>query len=81
MLDCGAAHTTAIPIHDGYVLHKAVAQTPLGGDFIVTKCRQLLEEQLNIEIVPYYVVKSKVAVRTGLLARLLQGLMGLRFRL
>lgn len=69
VLDCGAAHTTAIPIHDGYVLHKAVAQTPLGGDFVVTKCRQLLEEQLNIEIVPYYVVKSKEAVKPGEPAR------------
>jgi actin-related protein len=60
VLDCGAYHTTAIPIHDGYVLNKAVAQSPLGGDFITSKCRQLFEEQLNIEIVPYYMVKSKV---------------------
>jgi len=63
VLDCGAFHTTAIPIHDGYVLHKAVAQSPLGGDFILTKCGQLLEEQLNIEVVPYYQVKSKVCVQ------------------
>ena len=61
MLDCGAFHTTAIPIHDGYVLNKAVAQSPLGGDFITSKCRMLLEDHLNIEIVPYYMVKSKVS--------------------
>ena len=60
VLDCGAIHTTAIPIHDGYVLQKAVAQSPIGGEFITSKCRQLLEEQLNVEIVPYYMVKSKV---------------------
>ena len=65
MLDCGATHTTAIPIHDGYVLQKAVAQSPLGGDFITTKCRQLLEEQLGIEIVPYYMVKSKEVTKPG----------------
>jgi actin-related protein len=52
-----------VPIHDGYVLHKAVAQSPLGGEFILSKCRQLLEEQLNIDIVPYYMVKSKEAVK------------------
>lgn len=65
VLDCGAIHTTAIPIHDGYVLQKAVAQSPIGGEFITSKCRQLLEEQLNIEIVPYYMVKSKESVKPG----------------
>lgn len=69
VLDCGATHTTAIPIHDGYVLHKAVAQSPLGGDFVFSKCRQLLEEQLNIEVVPYYQVKSKESVKPGEPAR------------
>lgn len=54
-----------MPIHDGYVLHKAVAQSPLGGDFILSKCRQLVEEQLNVEIVPYYMVKSKEFVKPG----------------
>lgn len=63
VLDCGAIHTTAIPIHDGYVLQKAVAQSPLGGEFITSKCRQLLEEHLNVEIVPYYQVKSKETVK------------------
>lgn len=65
VLDCGATHTTTIPIHDGYVLNKAVAQTPLGGDFITSKCRQLLEEQLNIDVVPYYMIKSKESVKAN----------------
>lgn len=65
VLDCGAYHTSAIPIHDGYVLNKAVVQTPMGGDFIMSKCRQLLEDQSNIEIVPYYQVKSKEASKPG----------------
>ena len=60
VLDCGAIHTTAIPIHEGYVLQKAVAQSPLGGEFILSQCRQFLEEQLKIDVVPYYMVKSKV---------------------
>lgn len=65
VLDCGSLHTTAIPIHDGYVLNKAVAQSPLGGEFILSKCRQLLEEQMKFELVPYYQVKSKEAVKSG----------------
>ncbi len=65
VLDCGAVHTTAIPIHDGYVLHKAVAQSSLGGEFIMNQCRALLDEQLGIELVPYYVVKSKEAVKAN----------------
>jgi len=65
VLDCGSYHTSAIPIHDGYVLNKAVAQSPIGGDFLISKCRQLLEDKLNIEIVPYYQVKSKETVQSG----------------
>ena len=65
VLDCGSLHTTAIPIHDGYVLNKAVAQSPLGGEFILSKCRQLLEEQMKVGLVPYYQVKSKEAVKSG----------------
>jgi len=72
VLDCGAFHTTAIPIHDGYVLNKAVAQSPLGGDFITSKCRMLLEDHLNIEIVPYYMVKSKEATKPGEPAKFLR---------
>ncbi len=63
MLDCGAIHTTAVPIHDGYVLNKGVAQSPLGGEFILSQCKQVLEDQLNIDVVPYYLVKSKEAVK------------------
>lgn len=58
-------HTTAVPVHDGFVLHKGVAQSPLGGDFILGQCRQFLEEQAKIEIVPYYQVKSKEVVKPG----------------
>lgn len=72
VLDCGAYHTSAIPIHDGYVLNKAVVQSPIGGDFVLSKCRQLLEDQLNIEVVPYYEVKSKEAVKAGEAAKFLK---------
>jgi len=65
VLDCGATHTTAVPIHDGMVLNKAVAQSPLCGDFVLAQCKAYLEEQAQIELVPYYQVKSKEAVESG----------------
>lgn len=71
VLDCGAAHTTAVPIHDGYVLNKAVAQSPLGGEFVLSQCRQLLDE-MSIELVPYYQVKSKETVKQSEPARFIR---------
>lgn len=61
ILDCGATHTTAIPVHEGMVLQKAVVQSPLGGDFILSQLKQLLERQ-NHEIVPHYMIKSREIV-------------------
>ena len=31
VLDSGASHTSAIPVHDGYVLQQAIVKSPLGG--------------------------------------------------
>ena len=39
MVDSGATHTTVTPVHEGYVLHKAVLRTPLGGDYVTAQCR------------------------------------------
>ncbi|CAF0739736.1 unnamed protein product [Didymodactylos carnosus] len=62
ILDCGATHTTAVPVHEGMVFQKAIVQSPLGGDFILNQCKQLLDG-LNYEIVPHYLIKSKEVVR------------------
>lgn len=61
VLDSGATHTTATPVHDGYVLQKTVVRSPLGGDFVLMQCRELLKS-LDIEVVPQYMVKSKEEV-------------------
>ena len=45
VIDSGATHTSAIPIHDGYVLQQAIVKSPLGGDFLTMQCKQFLEEQ------------------------------------
>uniref|UniRef100_A0A672Z603 Actin-like 6A n=1 Tax=Sphaeramia orbicularis TaxID=375764 RepID=A0A672Z603_9TELE len=34
VLDSGATHTTAIPVHDGYVLQQGIVKSPLAGDFM-----------------------------------------------
>jgi len=59
VIDSGATQTSAVPVHDGYVLQQAIVKSPLAGDFITAQCRQMFEEQ-NIEIVPPYVIGSKV---------------------
>ncbi|KAI3368733.1 hypothetical protein L3Q82_025719, partial [Scortum barcoo] len=64
VLDSGATHTTAIPVHDGYVLQQGIVKSPLAGDFMSMQCRELFQE-LNVEIIPPYMIASKDAVREG----------------
>ena len=37
VLDSGATHTSAVPVHDGYVLQHAIIKSPLGGNFLVNQ--------------------------------------------
>ncbi|XP_018618453.1 actin-like protein 6A isoform X2 [Scleropages formosus] len=64
VLDSGATHTTAIPVHDGYVLQQGIVKSPLAGDFMAMQCRELFQE-LGVEIIPPYMIASKDAVREG----------------
>ncbi|XP_050789263.1 actin-like protein 6B isoform X1 [Gopherus flavomarginatus] len=64
VLDSGATHTTAIPVHDGYILQQGIVKSPLAGDFISMQCRELFQE-MNIEIVPPYMIAAKDPVREG----------------
>uniref|UniRef100_A0A087YAL0 Actin-like 6A n=1 Tax=Poecilia formosa TaxID=48698 RepID=A0A087YAL0_POEFO len=65
VLDSGATHTTAIPVHDGYVLQQAgIVKSPLAGDFMSMQCRELFQE-LSVEIIPPYMIASKDPVREG----------------
>lgn len=43
VVDSGATHTSAIPVHDGYVLTNAIVKSPLGGDYVTMQCRQFLQ--------------------------------------
>ncbi|CAM9752092.1 actin-like protein 6B [Lethenteron reissneri] len=64
VLDSGATHTTAIPVHDGYVLQQGIVKSPLAGDFITMQCRELFQETA-IEITPPYQIAAKEPVREG----------------
>ena len=45
VVDSGASHTSAVPIHDGYVLQHAIVKSPLGSDYLTTQCSQFLQDQ------------------------------------
>lgn len=64
IIDSGATHTSAIPVYDGYVLQQAIVKSPLAGDFVVLECKKLMEE-LNIDIVPPFMIASKDPVGEG----------------
>ncbi|XP_067898355.1 actin-like protein 6A isoform X1 [Heterodontus francisci] len=68
VLDSGATHTTAIPVHDGYVLQQSIVKSPLAGDFISMQCRELFQE-LNVEIIPPYMIASKVNTTRKLVSK------------
>merc|ERR1712170_288063 len=61
VLDSGATHTTAVPVYDGYVLGQAIVKSPLAGDFVSLECRKLMEE-LNIDVIPPYMIAEKEPV-------------------
>lgn len=58
VLDVGAAHASAVPIQDGYVLQQAIVREPIGGDYITNLCKGYFEHR-KIDIVPPYLVASK----------------------
>ncbi|CAN4115671.1 unnamed protein product [Withania somnifera] len=63
VVDSGGGLTTVAPVHDGYVLQKAVATSPIGGE-ILTDCLIKSLEQKGITIKPRYSFKRK-EIRPG----------------
>ncbi|KAF6151927.1 hypothetical protein GIB67_010501 [Kingdonia uniflora] len=58
VVDCGGGSTTIAPVHDGYVLQKAVASSPIGGE-LLTDCMLKSLESKGITIKPRYSFKRK----------------------
>ncbi|KAG9452530.1 hypothetical protein H6P81_005434 [Aristolochia fimbriata] len=63
VVDSGGGSTTVAAVHDGYVLQKAVATSPIGGEFL-TDCLMKSLESKGITIKPRYSFKRK-EIRTG----------------
>ncbi|KAK2647825.1 hypothetical protein Ddye_015314 [Dipteronia dyeriana] len=63
VVDCGGGSTTVAPVHDGYVLQKAVLTSPIGGEFL-TNCLTKSLESKGITIKPKYSFKRK-EIRSG----------------
>lgn len=62
VVDSGATHTSAVPVHEGFVLSQAVVKSPLGGDYLSLQCRQYLEAQ-GIDLTPVYKIAQKDVVK------------------
>ncbi|KAK7839889.1 actin-related protein 4 [Quercus suber] len=58
VVDSGGGSTTVAPVHDGYVLQKAVASSPIGGEFL-TDCLLKSLESKGMMIKPRYAFKRK----------------------
>lgn len=64
VIDSGATHTSAVPVHDGFVLQQAIVRSPLAGDFLTRQCLEYFMES-GIEITPKYLIGSKELVDEG----------------
>lgn len=63
VVDSGGGSTTVAPVHDGYVLQKAVVSSPVGGEYL-TDCLLKSLESKGIKIMPRYSFKRK-EIRPG----------------
>lgn len=63
VVDSGGGSTTVAPVHDGYVLQKAVLSSPIGGEFL-SDCLMKSLESKGIVIKPRYTFKRK-EIRPG----------------
>ncbi|XP_051189571.1 actin-related protein 4 [Lolium perenne] len=58
VVDSGGASTVVSAVHDGYVLQKSVATSPIGGEFL-TDCMMKSLESKGVVIRPRYSFKKK----------------------
>lgn len=62
VIDSGATHTSAVPVIDGYVVSNAVVKSPLGGDYLILRSRELLEREM-IDLTPAALIANKEVIR------------------
>ena len=64
VVDSGSSQTSAVPVHDGYVMQQAIVKSPLAGDFLTMQCRNYFEEK-GVEIVPPCLIAGKESTKEG----------------
>lgn len=66
VIDIGASNISITPVHDGLLLKKGVARSPLAGNFISDQLRLLFSTSTPpIPLTPHYLVSSKTPVDAG----------------
>ncbi|KIW96240.1 uncharacterized protein Z519_03308 [Cladophialophora bantiana CBS 173.52] len=67
VLDFGASQVSVTPVHDGMILKKGIMRSNIGGNFLSSQVRNMLEanEPDPITITPHYLVQSKQPVDAG----------------
>ena len=66
VVDIGASNISVTPVHDGLILKKGVARSPLAGNFVSQQLRLLFSSsQPPTPLTPHYLVSSKTPVDAG----------------
>lgn len=66
VIDVGASSTSITPVHDGLILKKGIARSPLGGNYISQQLRLLFStQQPPVPLTPHYLIASKTPVDAG----------------
>lgn len=58
VLDCGGGSTTAVPVHDGYVLQKGIVRWQVGGDKLSDILSQICTAK-GVDIRPHYMLSKE----------------------
>lgn len=66
VIDIGASQLSVAAVHDGMILKKSIMKSNLGGDYLSSQVRNVLNSHdPSITITPHYLVKSKQPVEPG----------------
>ncbi|MCJ1336286.1 NuA4 histone acetyltransferase subunit [Bachmanniomyces sp. S44760] len=67
VIDVGASNISITPVHDGMILKKGVARSPLAGNFVSDQLRLLFSTSTPnpIRLAPHYLINTKSPVDAG----------------
>ncbi|EDQ86871.1 uncharacterized protein MONBRDRAFT_33661 [Monosiga brevicollis MX1] len=67
VVDSGAQFTSVTPVYDGVALLEAARRTRCAGNFVTRQLKHVLEEDLNLDLVPSCKIASKTPVAEDVL--------------